>query len=135
MKSPLPALFIFFMNYPLSSVASKALDVSSLEIVSKFTDLLDKNKSYEEAADFLDDGHFKFLSPKANFSDKRDWIKRFPNFHKNAPVFEDPLPGAHDKQVIRYGKKKLPLFTIDVTETYELNDESKIVKISAALKR
>ena len=112
MKFPLPALFIFFVNYPASSLAGKAQAVSSLQIVSKFIDLLDTNKSYQEAADFLDDDHFKFVSPKANFSEKQDWMKRFPNFHKNAPVFEDPVPGAHDKQVTRYGKiKASPLYT------------------------
>jgi hypothetical protein len=136
MKFPLPALFIFFVSYPASSLAGKAqAPVSSLQIVSKFIDSLNRNKSYQEEADFLDDDHFKFVSPKANFSGKQDWMKRFPNFHKNAPVFEDPVPGAHDKQVTRYGKKELPLFTLHLTETYELNDEGKIVKISAALKR
>jgi hypothetical protein len=104
----------------------------SLEIVTNFLTLLDEEHKYEEAANFLDDDAFKFVSPKASFNTKADWLQRFPNFHKDPPTFDSPEPGAHDKQVTRKGKRKISLFTVNLLETYELNDEGKIVRISAS---
>jgi hypothetical protein len=106
---------------------------SSVEIVSHFNTLVDGEQNYLDAADLLDDEDFEFLSPKANFRGKNDWLQRFPKFHKDAPIFEDPMPGKHVKQVTRKGKKKISFLTIHLMETYELNDQGKIVNISAAM--
>jgi hypothetical protein len=102
----------------------------SLEIVSDFLTLLEQNK-YEEAANFVVDD-FEFVSPKSSFHSKSEWVQGFPKIHKDGPIFEDPIPGANDKQVLRKGKKKVALMTFNMMETFELNDEGKIVKISAA---
>jgi hypothetical protein len=104
---------------------------SSLEIVSNFLTLLDEQKNYEEAAEFLVDD-FQFLTPKDKFNSKNDWLQNFPKSHKDAPTFEDPIPGGNDKQVLRKGKKKVALMTFNMLETYELNDEGKIIKMTAA---
>jgi hypothetical protein len=108
-------------------------EMSSLEIVSNFITLLDDEQKYQEAAKLLDDFDFKFLLPQAKFHDKSDWVRRFPKFHKDPPIFENLMPGENDKQVVRKGEKKIALFTIHLIETYELNDQGKIVKISAAM--
>jgi hypothetical protein len=82
-------------------------DSSSLDIVSNFIDLLDEKKNYEAAADFLVDD-FQFLTPKTSFKNKDDWLKRFPEAHKDQPIFEQPTAGSNEKQVLRKGKKKVP---------------------------
>jgi hypothetical protein len=104
---------------------------SSLEIVSNFIILLDEQKQYQAAANFLVDD-FQFITPRDSFCGKSDWMQGFPERHKDAPIFDDPIPGANGKQVLRKGKKKIALMTFHLVETYELNDEGKIVKISAA---
>jgi hypothetical protein len=104
---------------------------SSLEIVSNFLTLLDGQKKYEEAGAFLVDD-FQFLTPKDKFHSKSDWLQNFPKSHKDAPTFEDPMPGGNNKQVLQKGKKKVALMTFHMMETYELNDDGKIVKITAA---
>jgi hypothetical protein len=101
---------------------------SSLEIVSNFCKLLEEQK-YEEAAVFLVDD-FQFLTLKQKFDSKSDWLQNFPEAHKKAPTFEDPIPGGNDKQVLRKGNMQVGSISFDMTETYELNDEGKIIKIS-----
>jgi hypothetical protein len=102
----------------------------ALEIVNEFLQVLDGEKKYEEASKYLVDD-FKFTSPKASFKSKEEWIEKFPAFHKNPPIFEAAQPGAHDKQVTRKGKKKISLITLSLVEKYELNEDGKIVSISA----
>jgi hypothetical protein len=104
--------------------------MKALEIVDEFLQILDGEKKYDEASEFLADD-FTFTSPKVSFKNKEGWIKGFPEFHKNPPVFEAAKPGAHDKQVTRKGKKKISLITLNLIETYELNEDGKIVSISA----
>ena len=104
--------------------------MSALEIVDDFLQLLDGEKKYDEASKFLADD-FSFTSPKVSFKTKEEWIKGFPEFHKNPPIFEAAQPGAHDKQVTRKGKKKISLITLSLLEKYELNEDGKIVSISA----
>jgi hypothetical protein len=137
MKYTLPALFLLScLNCPGTSLArTVAAQESSLDVVSKFTTLLDQDKKYQEAADFLEKERFQFTSPKANFNGTKDWLHRFPKVHKNAPTFSELKPGAHANQVIRDGTKKVGFLTIHLRETYELNEDGKIVRISAALKK
>jgi hypothetical protein len=104
--------------------------MSALEIVNEFLQVLDGEKKYDEASKFLVDD-FQFISPKVSFKNKEEWIKGFPEFHKNPPIFEAAQPGAHDKQATRKGKKKILLVTLSLIEKYELNEDGKIVSISA----
>ena len=104
---------------------------SSLQTVSNFVNLLDGQMQYQAASNLLVDD-FKFLTPRDSFHSRSDWLKGFPKVHKDAPIFEDPVPGSHDNQVLRNGKKKLGFLTINLVETYELNDDGKITQISAA---
>jgi hypothetical protein len=104
--------------------------MSALEIVDEFLQILDGEKKYDEASKFLADD-FSFTSPKVSFKNKEEWIKGFPEFHKNPPIFEAAQAGVHDKQVTRKGKKKISLITLSLLEKYELNEDGKIVSISA----
>jgi hypothetical protein len=104
--------------------------MSALEIVNEFLQVLDGEKKYDEASEFLVDD-FKFTSPKVSFKNKEEWMKGFPEFHKDPPIFEAAQPGAHDKQVTRKGKKKIMMITLSLLEKYELDEDGKIVSISA----
>jgi hypothetical protein len=128
-----------FLTLSLQSIAATPVVAKSshtcsspLEIVREFTNLLDNEKKYDEAASFLDDD-FKFVSPKAKFDGKDDWLQRFPKFHKNAPSFEEVVQGTNENEVTRKGKKKIGMMNINMMETFEVNDHGKIVKISAAM--
>ena len=135
MKSTLCTALLCLSMTALHPALAWAQDFSSIDVVKQFTRHLDVDHDYEKAANLLDDELFEFRSPRESFGSKEDWKNRFPKFHKQAPQFDEVMPGAHDKQVIRNGTKKVALMTIKMSETYELNDEGKIVKISAALRK
>jgi predicted SnoaL-like aldol condensation-catalyzing enzyme len=105
---------------------------SPVEIVREFTNLLDNEKNYQEAASFLDD-NFKFVSPMAKFDGKTDFLQRFPKFHKIAPSFDEVVVGKTEKEATRNGKKKIAMMTMKMKQTFEVNDAGKIVKISVAM--
>jgi hypothetical protein len=106
--------------------------MNPLDIVLKFVLLLDKEKDYAAAASLLADDDFEFDTPKDCFHSKNDWLERFPGVHAGAPVFEPPILGAEDNQILRKGKKKLGFLTLSMVETYDVNEEGKITRISAA---
>jgi hypothetical protein len=135
MKFISPAfLFTLSLQSTATSVSAEPSHTCSspLEIVREFTNLLDNKKKYQEAASFLDDD-FKFISPKAKFDGKDDWLQRFPKFHKDAPTFEEVVQGTNENEVTRKGKKKIAMMNINMMETYNVNDDGKMVKISAAI--
>jgi hypothetical protein len=106
--------------------------MNPLDIVLKFILLLDKEKDYAAAASLLVDDDFEFITPKHSFHSKSDWLERFPGVHADSPVFENPILGAHDNQILRKGKKKVGFLTLSMVETYDINEEGKITRISAA---
>lgn len=58
-------------------------------------------------------------------------MESFPSLQKKLPDFENPIPGTNGNQVLRKGKKKIGFVTVNVIETFELNDEGMIPKITA----
>ncbi|KAL3939722.1 MAG: hypothetical protein SGBAC_005614 [Bacillariaceae sp.] len=106
--------------------------MAPLAIVTKFLLLLDGQKDYNAAAMLLDD-HFEFVSPKKSFKSKADWIEGFPAFHKDPPIFDLPrLSEAHSHQVLRNGKKKFGPIKVSLVESYEVNQEGKIERLSVS---
>jgi hypothetical protein len=109
---------------------------SSLDIVQGFADAVERDNDYQKAAEYLADD-FQFMTPLKSFKSKDDWVRRFPSFRKSSgsTTFEAPRPGAHLKQVIRRGKVKLAMFSVNLVTIYELNDLGKIAIISASAGR
>ncbi|KAL3932761.1 MAG: hypothetical protein SGBAC_010702 [Bacillariaceae sp.] len=103
----------------------------SVATVAKFNLLMDEASDFDAAASLLND-EFEFLTPKKNFHSKADWLEGFPDVHKDSPIFEAPILGANPQQVLRRGKKKLGPLTVSLVETYELNEDGKIEKISVS---
>ncbi|CAJ1962276.1 unnamed protein product [Cylindrotheca closterium] len=104
----------------------------SVATVVKFNLLMDEGGDFDAAAALLNDDKFEFITPKKSFMTKSDWLQGFPDVHKESPIFEPPAPGSHPLQVLRAGKKKLGPLTISLVETYELDEDGKIEKISVA---
>jgi hypothetical protein len=115
-------------RHPAGSVKKEA----SLDIVQGFADAVERDNNYQKAANYLADD-FQFLTPAKCFKSKDDWVRRFPSFRKSSgnTTFEDPIPGAHARQVIRRGKVKLAMFSVNLVAIYELDDHGKIATISA----
>ena len=103
--------------------------MNPLTTVSKFLLLLDGQKDYNAAALLLDD-KFEFITPKKSFKTKADWLEGFPALHKDQPIFEEPRPGAHSHQVLRNGKKKLGPINVSLVESYEVNEDGLIERLS-----
>ena len=65
-------------------------------------------RKYHIAANCLSP-NFAFISPKYNCKNREQWIVTFPEFHKNAPTFEEPTVGVDDpttvtrKGVVKFG--------------------------------
>ena len=103
--------------------------MNPLATVTKFLLLLDAQKDYRAAALLLADD-FEFITPKKSFKNKADWLEGFPAIHKDAPIFEEPRPGAHTHQVLRNGKKKFGIINVSLVESYEVNQEGLIERLS-----
>jgi hypothetical protein len=110
---------------------ARADQKSPVDIVQDYTNAIERDADFHTAVKFLADD-FQFFSPTKSFRTKEAWFSGFPKFHKNSgSTFQDPIPGAHDKQVIRKGKLRIAMLTVNLVAVYELNDEGEIVTIRA----
>jgi hypothetical protein len=126
-------------NLPIRSLAPDLEDItqpntrgakkSSLDIVQDYTNAIERDTDFGAAAKFLATD-FKFLSPTKSFQTREAWLRGFPKFHKNSgTTFQDPIPGAHDKQVIRKGKVRIAVLSVNLVAVYEMNNAGEIVTI------
>jgi hypothetical protein len=128
-----------------SNIATRSLDLDDLEnttqpnirtdqkspvdIVQEYTNAIERDDDYHTAVKYLA-VDFQFLSPTKSFKTKEAWFRGFPKFYKKSGIaFQDPIPGAHDKQVIRKGKLRIAMLSVNLVAVYELNDEGEIVTI------
>jgi hypothetical protein len=103
---------------------------SPVDIVQAYTNAIERDGDYHKAVKYLA-ADFQFSSPTKSFKTKEAWLRGFPKFHKNSgkAIFQDPIPGAHDKQIIRKGIMRIAMLPVHLVAVYELNDEGEIVTI------
>lgn len=104
---------------------------TNLETGRAFVQLLDVNKDYNAAAQVLVD-NFEFSSPKFKAKGKDEWLTKFPEMHKDTPIFGDLEEGDHELQLICKGSKKVGFSTFPLKELLEFNADGKVANISAA---
>ena len=102
----------------------------AVAIVADFANLLQEG-NLDAASHFFDDS-FVVSSPSEptpSSINKEEWLKMY-RANKKRPTYEAPEAGQHEKQVTRKGKMKAgPMMTVNLVQTFELNDDGKIVKI------
>jgi hypothetical protein len=103
----------------------------AVDIVQDYTNAIERDADFHTALKYLA-ADFQFLSPTKSFQTKEAWFLGFPKFHKNSgTIFQDPIPGAHDKQVLRKGTLRIAMLSVNLVAVYELNDKGEIVTIRA----
>ena len=110
-------------------MVSASASSTNLETAKSFITRLDVEKQYTNAAELLA-VDFSFVSPKYNCKSRDQWIETFPEFHKNAPTFEEPVL-QEDGTVTRAGVVKFGFLNFSLLETFDFDDEGNIQSITA----
>jgi len=135
---------IFSKAYTLALLALGAFSANSAayarsleptDVVQNFVKLIgETEQAYDEAATLLTDD-IEFRTPRASFFSKTEWLQDFPSFQQRnkTPTFEEPVPGDKPFQVTRRGKVKVAMMNIKLIETYDVNAEGKIERVSVGI--